>query len=164
MNLRVCGYQMPVSKNIGENTRMILGAIDRAADVGAEVLLTPEGSLSGYTHEFSHEASVEALARVTECGRIRGVGLALGTCFVEQDGKCYNQIRFYRPDGEHLGYHSKTLCCGSLDGGSKGEVNHFAVTELRTFDWKEGLSIGGLICNDMWANPACTPMPDSHLS
>ena len=24
--------------------------------------------------------------------------------------------------------------------------------------------MGGLICNDLWANPQCTPMPDPHLS
>ena len=26
------------------------------------------------------------------------------------------------------------------------------------------MTIGGLICNDLWANPACTPMPDPHLT
>jgi len=24
--------------------------------------------------------------------------------------------------------------------------------------------VGGLICKDLWANPCCTPMPDSHLT
>ena len=24
--------------------------------------------------------------------------------------------------------------------------------------------MGGLICNDLWANPCCTLMPDSHLT
>jgi predicted amidohydrolase len=24
--------------------------------------------------------------------------------------------------------------------------------------------VGGLICNDMWANPMCTPMDDPHLA
>ena len=28
----------------------------------------------------------------------------------------------------------------------------------------KGITVGGLICNDMWANPQCTPMPDPHLS
>ena len=27
-----------------------------------------------------------------------------------------------------------------------------------------GVCVGGLICNDLWANPCCTPMPDSHLT
>ena len=63
-----------------------------------------------------------------------------------------------------LGFHSKTLCRGTLDAEPKGELNHYAVSELRVFSWREGICIGGLICNDMWANPECTPMPDPHLS
>ena len=46
----------------------------------------------------------------------------------------------------------------------KGEINDYAATDLRVFDWADGCAIGGLICNDFWANPACTPMPDPHLS
>ena len=26
-----------------------------------------------------------------------------------------------------------------------------------------GVTIGGLICNDLWGNPMCTPMDDPHL-
>jgi hypothetical protein len=44
-----------------------------------------------------------------------------------------------------------------------GEINHYAARPLRTFQIK-GITVGGLICNDMWANPGCTPMPDPHLS
>jgi len=61
------------------------------------------------------------------------------------------------------GYHSKILRCGSLTKPSQGEINHYAARPLRTFELK-GIKIGGLICNDMWANPQCTPMPDTHLS
>ena len=164
MDLRVAGYQMSVGREVKDNARRICTAIDLAADKSAEILLTPEGSLSGYTHQFDAAAVQEALGFVTERARSRGVGLALGTCFVERDGKCYNQIRFYRPDGEYLGFHSKTLCCGSVDGQAKGELNHYAVSPLRVFPWRDGICIGGLICNDMWANPGCTPMPDTHLS
>jgi len=164
MDLRVAGYQMPVGLEIETNAHKICGAIDFASDHGAEILLTPEGSLSGYTPKFDGRALEEALGVVTARARDRSVGLALGTCFIEQDGKCYNQVRIYQPDGSYLGFHSKTLRCGSVDGQSKGEVNHYAVSELRTFPWREGICIGGLICNDMWANPGCTPMPDPHLS
>jgi len=163
MDFRVAGYQMPVGRNIEENTRRILAAIDRASDNDAEILLTPEGSLSGYTHEFDATEIEKALGLVTQHARAKGVGLALGTCFIEEDGKCYNQIRFYRPDGEYLGYHSKILRCGSVDGQSEGERNHYADSGLRVWPWREGICIGGLICNDMWANPECTPMPDPHL-
>ncbi len=164
MDFRVAGYQMPVAENVEDNARRILAAIDWAAENGAEILLTPEGSLSGYTHEFNATKVEAALDLVTEGARARNLGLALGTCFMEKDGKCYNQVRFYRPDGEHLGFHSKTLRCGSVDGNSRGELNHYATSELRVFSWREGIRVGGLVCNDMWANPGCTPMPDPHLS
>ena len=47
---------------------------------------------------------------------------------------------------------------------SEGEINHYESTPLRTFFWEGKLTIGGLICNDLWANPGRTPMPDSHLT
>jgi predicted amidohydrolase len=100
---------------------------------------------------------------VTRWAREAGVGLALGTCAVEADGACYNQLRFYLPDGTYLGYHSKTLTCGTWDDPPQGEINDYAVAPLRTFDYGP-IRVGGLICNDLWANPGCTPVPDPHLS
>lgn len=164
MKIRVAGFQMPVSTDIRRNADRICEAIGRAAGEQAEILLTPEGSLSGYRHDFDVPELNDALARVTAFARRHAVGLALATCFVESDGKCYNQIRFYRPDGEYLGFHSKTLRCGTLAIPSSGEINHYYVSELRVFAWRADFVIGGLICNDMWANPDCTPMADSHLS
>lgn len=155
---------MPVETDIGGNTRRICEAIERAAEADADILLTPEGSLSGLTHVFDSSAVRDALEGATALAREKGVGLGLGTCFVEDDGKCYNQIRFYRPDGRYLGFHSKILRCGNLDVPPTGEINHFATSDLRVFSWDADVTIGGLICNDMWANPACTPMPDPHLT
>jgi len=34
---------------------------------------------------------------------------------------------------------------------------------LRVFNFKD-ITVGGLICNDMWANPCVTPTPDPHLT
>jgi predicted amidohydrolase len=45
----------------------------------------------------------------------------------------------------------------------KGEINLYAARPLRTFSIN-GITVGGLICNDLWANPECTPVPDPHLS
>ena len=160
----IAGYQMAVTPDVDENARRILTAIERAAEAGAEILLTPEGSLSDYTPRFDQRLVAHALERVTSAARERGLGLALGTCFVEADGLCYNQIRFYRPDGAYLGFHAKTLRCGSLTQPLRGEIAHYACVPLRTFAWASGLTIGGLICNDLWANPQCTPLPDPHLT
>ena len=161
--MRVAGAQIPATRDIEHNETIICRAIEYAAAQQADILLTPEGSLSGYTHEFDAHAAADALRRATDLARERGVGLALGTCFVEADGLCYNQIRFYRKDGEYLGFHSKILRCGSHADPPVGEINHYAASPLLTFPFAD-VCVGGLICNDLWANPACTPMPDPHLT
>jgi len=164
MKIRVALAQIPVTLDIEKNVAAITRGIEFANENKANVLVTPEGSLSGYTHEFDRIAVQEALDRITSLAKNKAVGLALGTCFAEQeDNKCYNQLRFYLPDGTYLGYHSKTLTCGDHSNPPQGELNVFSVSALRTFVF-EGIKIGGLICNDMWANPVYTPVPDIHLS
>jgi predicted amidohydrolase len=163
MTIRVAGAQLPVTDDVQDNVLAIGRALEFAAKERAQILITPEGSLSGYTSHFDAREVTDGLRRVTAQASTAGVGLALGTCFVESDGACYNQIRFYAPDGTYLGFHSKTLTCGTLEDPPQGEINDFAVAPLRTFMFG-GTRIGGLICNDLWANPECTPGPDPHLS
>ena len=38
------------------------------------------------------------------------------------------------------------------------QSGHCVPLKYKEFEWE------GLFCNDMWANPQCTPMPDPHLS
>ncbi len=162
--LRVATAQISVTRDIATNVKNINRAIGQAAAEKADVLLTPEGSLSGYTHQFDQSQVEAALKKIVAKASSSGLALALGTCFVEaDDGKCYNQIRFYDCDGTFRGFHNKILRCGTMTDPPKGEINHFAARPLRTFKLK-GITVGGLICNDMWANPQCTPMPDPHLS
>lgn len=164
MKLRIAGAQIPVSNDIAENLATLRRAIDFAATEQADILLTPEGSLSGYRPHFDVNAVEAGLNEITRYARERAVGLALGTCFVEpSDGLCYNQIRFYTKEGAFLGFHSKILRCGTMTQPTQGEINDYATTPLRTFDM-DGARVGGLICNDLWANPMCTPMPDPHLT
>jgi predicted amidohydrolase len=163
-NLRVAGAQLPVTEDISANVDSLLRAIDFAAREKADVLLTPEGSLSGYSHAFDCSRVEDALRAVTARAKESKIALALGTCFVEPDDKlCYNELRFYSPRGTYLGCHTKTLTCGTLTSPPQGEIAHYGVRPLRTFDLK-GITVGGLICNDMWANPSCTPQPDTRLS
>ena len=162
--LRVATAQIPVTRDIAANVETISRAIDQAVAEKADVLLTPEGSLSGYTPDFDREQALKGLKQIVEKASQHGLALALGTCFVEpEDNRCYNQIRFYNAKGKFLGYHSKTLLCGSMTDPPKGEIEHYAVSPLKTYTLN-GITIGGLICNDMWGNPGCTPMPVTHLS
>jgi predicted amidohydrolase len=163
MKLRVAGIQMEVSDDIERNSATISRAIQQAASVGADILLTPEGALSGYTPNFDVAVAATELSRVATLAYEHHIGLALGTCFKESDGLIYDQLRFYAADGNYLGFHSKILKCGSMTNPTEGEVHDYASSELRAFSFGE-IPIGGLVCNDMWANPACTPMSDPHLS
>jgi predicted amidohydrolase len=163
IKVRVAGAQIPVTRDVESNLSALRRAVDYAAGQRADVLLTPEGSLSGYTPRFDPGAVQIGLDKVTAWAREAGVGLALGTCFLESDGLCYNQLRFYQRDGTYLGYHGKTLRCGTWDEPPQGEINDYGLAPLRTFEL-DGVRVGGLICNDLWANPQCTPMPDPHLS
>lgn len=162
--LRVAGAQIPVTNDVSTNVNLITQAIDFSASNNADILLTPEGSLSGYRPDFDVPEVIAALKQVERCAANANVAIALGTCFTEPDDqRCYNQLRFISRDGRDLGAHTKILRCSTLDDEPQGEINHYAARPLRTFNLG-GLKVGGLICNDLWANPSCTPMPDPHLS
>jgi predicted amidohydrolase len=163
MKIRAAAFQMEVGEAVRENVGRISRAVRRAAAEKADILLTPEGSLSGYTPHFNAEEVRQGLQEITSLAAGLRVGLALGTCFQESDGLTYNQVRFYSRDGHFLGFHSKILRCGSMTDPPEGEINDYAASELKVFSF-ENCVVGGLICNDLWANPGCTPMPDVHLS
>jgi predicted amidohydrolase len=164
VRLRVAGAQIPVGRDVAANVAAIGRAIDYAAAEKAEILVTPEGSLSGYTHEFDPAAVARGLEDVLRRAREAKLALALGTCFKEEDGQVYNQLRFYDKEGKFLGFHAKILRCLRLaQPNRKGEVDFYQTKPLRTFTLN-GLSVGGLICNDLWANPEYTPMEDPHLT
>jgi predicted amidohydrolase len=163
--IKIAGLQMRVTRDIDANERRILDGIEKAAQNGADFLATPEGSLSGYRADFERVVLIEALERVVAAARKAKVGLALGTCFKEKQGtseRCYNQIRFYAPEGEYLGSHSKILRCSPLDYPGTGEMNHYVEGRLRTFTWR-GIRFGALICNDFWATPGFTTKPNPYL-
>ena len=70
MNIRVAAAQIPVTRDIEANLKAIHRAMDFAVAEKAEVLLTPEGSLSGYTWEFEPRLAETALADVTGPARV----------------------------------------------------------------------------------------------
>lgn len=84
MQLRLALAQLAVTHNISANVESLRRAINFARGEKAQLLLTPEGSLSGYTrnHQFDGASASQALNEVTALAREAGVGLALGTCFL----------------------------------------------------------------------------------
>jgi len=55
VQLRVAGAQMPVTADVRKNREILLRAIAFAAARKADILLTPEGSLSGYCPDFERK-------------------------------------------------------------------------------------------------------------
>lgn len=164
VSLRVAGAQIPVTRDVRKNLETISRAIDFAAREKADILVTPEGSLSGYFAEFDAAATAKALDEVVKKAREAKLALALGTCFQDADGRRYDAQRFYDRDGAFLGFHAKILLCRRMaDPKSKGEIDFFQTKPLGTFPLG-GLTVGGLVCNDMWANPEWTPMDDPYLA
>jgi len=164
--LIISGLQMTVSNDIESNMKLIEEGIIKAAGEGAGFLVTPEGSLSGYTSNFDQDKLADALEKVKAKASGLKVGLMLGTCYREKvKGKefCYNQVRVYAPDGSYLGAYSKILRCSSLDIPGSGEMVDYMEGELRTFDWN-GSRFGILICNDLWATPGYTTIPNPYLA
>lgn len=163
--LTISGLQMVVSSDVSANEKRILDGIKKAAEAGADFLVTPEGSLSGYTPDFDRLQVAGAVERVAAAAKEHKVGLLLGTCYKElTDGneRCYNQVRVYSPKGEYLGYHAKILRTSKLDSPGSGEMTSYAESPLRTFEWNQ-IKFGVLICNDFWASPGYTTMPNPYL-
>ena len=163
-HLRVAGAQLHVTTDVSANVAAITRAIEFAQREKADVLVTPEGSLSGYTPEFDAKATQRGLETVLARAKAAGIALVLGTCFEEKDGRRYNAQQFYTREGDYVGFHAKILLCRRMsEPEGKGEVDCFQTRALRAFQFS-GLTVGGLVCNDYWANPEWTPMADPHLA
>jgi predicted amidohydrolase len=161
--LTVAGIQMFVTRDVKTNEEVIHRAIDRAAGARADFLLTPEGSLSGYSPDFDQAAVAGAVERVAQHAKASRIGLLLGTCYREQDDYCYDQVRVYAPGGEYLGAYSKILLCSSLARPGTGEMRDYVAGTLKTFS-SNGVSFGVLICNDLWATPGYTTTSNPYLA
>jgi len=77
----VSGKKISVSNDITVNKEKVISAIQQAGVEKADILLTPEGCLSGYTHQFNQKDLTPALNEVLQEAKNNSVGLALGTCY-----------------------------------------------------------------------------------
>jgi predicted amidohydrolase len=164
-SMRIAGLQMDVSNNIEKNESTIIKYLNNLKDENIDFLITPEGSLSGYTSQFDGEELKESLARVEQMAMELNIGLVLGTCYKETiKGReyCYNQARVYLPDGTFLGAYSKILTCSPLDNPGTGEIMEYVQGSVKTFSVND-VEFGILICNDLWATPGYTTTPNPYL-
>ena len=62
--MKICLAQIPVSTDVAVNAGKINAAITHAHEHDADILLTPEGSLSGYMNEFDDGEVSDALESI----------------------------------------------------------------------------------------------------
>lgn len=160
--IKVAGLQMDVTNDIVKNKDRILSGIKEAAAAKAIFLITPEGSLSGYHCKFNQKELLMAMQEIIAYAKELKLGLMLGTCFKIDEELCHNQIRIYAPEGKFLGAHSKVLNCSPVDFPGTGEMLEYEEGVLQTFEWNN-IRFGTLICNDLWATPGYTTIPNPYL-
>lgn len=155
MTLRVAGAQIPVSKYIENNVREIKLALDWAAINEVDILLTPEGALSGYMKSFDEiysENISHYVKEVVTYASENNICLALGTLYPEHKSFGIvktSQIRYYNDWGRHEGTYEKQMVIPA-DKAYPGQGS--VITRLEGIG-KKGrydFTVGSFICNDLW--------------
>jgi len=135
---------------IDENTRKVLDAATRARDeLGAELILFPELTLSGYPPEdlLLHRGLRNRVEAAFERVRtnVAGIGVVLG--FPEYQGEFIYNSAALIVDGEVVAKHRKR----SLPNyGVFDEKRYFQPGMHSTVAAFGGLNVGLLICEDAW--------------
>jgi NAD+ synthase (glutamine-hydrolysing) len=132
------------------NARQIIAAAARARDeLGADLILFPELSLSGYPPEdlLFHRGfrrQIDA-ARIEVANAVQGIGVLLG--FPEYaDGGIYNACELLR-DGAVLARHRKA-CLPNYRVFD--EKRYFLAATAPTVVEYRGVRLGLMICEDLW--------------
>ncbi|MGB3675041.1 MAG: carbon-nitrogen hydrolase family protein [Candidatus Nanopelagicales bacterium] len=147
--IRAALYQGPGNPgDVSANVAAIAAAAGRAAEAGADLLVTPEMSATGYNigalsaqrAEPAGGALFDAVAQIAQSHRI-----AIVYGYPEAvDGGNYNAVQVVGPQGEDLASHRKTHLYGDLDRGLFIE-GHTLVSQ---FEFR-GLTCGLAICYDI---------------
>jgi|SRR6056300_108135 predicted amidohydrolase len=155
MKIRVAGAQIPVSKYIENNVKEIKLALDWAANNKVDILLTPEGALSGYMKSFDeiHKENISHYEKeVVLYAAERGVCLALGTLYPESKPFGIvktSQIRYYNDWGHHVSTYEKQMVIPA-DQAYPGQGPVITRLEGIKETGRYDFTVGSFICNDLW--------------
>jgi predicted amidohydrolase len=125
MNLKVRVAQFPISLDLDENLSVILRYLKETEP--DELLVLPEGALSGYDDDvsFLEILNPEAIADAREVLKREavesGVHLVFGSC-IPEEGRWYNAGLYYGPDSEEFVYRKVNLATherGHFAAGSR---------------------------------------------
>lgn len=149
---------------MSQAARAIAKMIDRAGRRGAQFLVTPEMILTGYHGKFDQAERDGLIDNVIRpaCARQR-VTLILGAGSYRsgtgrRSTRPFIQALVIGSDGAVLGAHDKVVPTdGDLKWCARGLKRN-----LRVFR-SQGLMFGVTICNDFWATPGFTSLPDINV-
>jgi predicted amidohydrolase len=148
--------QVVVHKNVEQNLASARRAMEQAAAEKGEFVLFPEMFLTGYARDIPQNEAAAGMAEIAEMCRKFAVTALVGTAWKEED-KTFNQVRILDATGALAGVYAKQcLTYGDAKTVSPGTTELvFSVASL---------TIGVLICNDLWVTPGYSDGPNPHLT
>lgn len=134
--------------DVARNLAAIDGAAARAAAAGAQILITPEMSVTGYdigtaARALARPRGGEYHAAIAGIAGRHGVAIVAGYPELD-DGTVFNAVTVVAPDGAELAHYRKTHLFGELDRAMFAPGGELPVQ----FDLG-GLRCGLLICYDV---------------
>jgi NAD+ synthase (glutamine-hydrolysing) len=148
--------QVAVHRNVEQNLASARQAMEQAAAEKGEFVLFPEMFLTGYARDIRQDEAAAGMAEIAQMCRKFAVTALVGTGWKDQD-KTFNQVRIVDAVGALAGIYAKQcLTYGDAKTVSAG------TTEL-VFS-VAGLTVGVLICNDLWVTPGYSDGPNPHLT
>ncbi len=140
----------PRPGEIEHNQRLVAAAVKRAASLGARFVVSPELVLSGYGFrdiigtDWIAEDQAARTAWAQDLARQASVFLLLGT--PEADGRLFNSLILFGPDGTRIGHHRKIMV---LKVGSESWSTAGGQPTVMTVD---GIGrVGLFVCADMYS-------------
>ena len=160
----VAAAQMVERHNMADAARAVATMVAKAGRLGARFLVTPEMILTGYHGGFDQATRDRLIDEVIRpaCARHQ-VNLIVGagsyrSAAGRRSSRPFIQAMIIDASGSIIGAHDKVIpTAGDLKWCARGDARG-----LRVFR-SEGLTFGVTICNDFWATPLYTTLPDLNV-
>ena len=116
--MRIGAFQFAASDNLGENHKIITGAIEQAASAGVRLLVFQECATCGYppierpnAKGIDFEALQNNIKKIAALANKYNMYIAVGT-ITQRDMSLFNSIQLINPQGETMGVYDKRALWG----------------------------------------------------